>query len=175
MFFKPKVCQTFGALQPLNVLQKIENNPVQGWTITQGPPLKTYVYLNKWTDGKNIKQRWTSVSAHEHPWTPMTTHDHPWPPMNLNVFRFVFIDFFQNNAVCKLYVQPLFSKWLIYHPGCLVLNVFKSKYVVETNWKIMICVFLSCAGLAPRKNYPLRLLQHIFIYRYKYIDLYINK
>ena len=164
MFFKPKVCQTFGVFQPWNVLQKIENNPVQGWTITQGPPLKTYVYLNKWTDGKNIKQTWTPVSAHEHPWTPMTTHEFKCIPL-------CFHWFFQSNAVCKLYVQPLFSKWLIYHPGCLVLNVFKSKYVVETNWKIMICVFLSCAGLAPRKNYPLRLLQHIFIYRYKYIDL----
>ena len=156
MFFKPKVCQTFGVLQPLNVLQKIENNPVQGWTITQGPPLKTYVYLNKWTDGKNIKQTWTPVSAHEHPWTPMTK--------NLNVFRCVFNDFFQNNAVCKLYVQPLFSKWLIYHPGCLVLNVFKSKYFVETTWKIMICVFFILCWFSTQKKLSIAIVAaHFYI------------
>ena len=110
-------------------------------------------------------------NKHEHRWAPMNTHEHPWPPMNLNVFRCVFIDFskamqfanymsslcFQNGWFIILGVWS----WMFLSQSILLKQLEKSWYVC----------FLSCAGLAPRKNYPLRLLQHIFIYRYKYIDL----
>ena len=56
--------------------KKNKDNPVQGWTITQGPPLKTYVYLNKWMDG--TKKHQTNMNTGEHPWTHMNTHDHQW-------------------------------------------------------------------------------------------------
>ena len=135
MFFKPKVCHTFGVLQPLNVLQKIENNPVQGWTITQGPPLKTYVYLNKWTDGKNIKQTWTPVSAHEHPWTPMTK--------NLNVFRCVFNDFSKTMQFANYMSSLCFQNgWFI------ILGVWSWMFLsillkqLEKSW--YVCFFNLC-------------------------------
>ena len=144
--FKPKVCQTFGALQPLNVLQKIENNPVQGWTITQGPPLKTYVYLNKWMDGTK-----KTSNKHEHRWAPMNAHEHPWSPMNLNVSHWFFIDFPKH---CSL--QFIFSVFVFLNGWFIILGVWScvvlSQSILFTKLENHNSVFFILAGLEPRKT-----------------------
>ena len=150
-FRKVFFSQALWVLQPLNALKKIGNNPVQGWTITQGPPLKTYVYLNKWMDGKKHEHRWAPMNAHEH----LTTHE-------LKCIPLIFQWFFQNNAVSKLYFQFLFLKLLIYHLGCLAVRVFKSKHFIKKSEKWWYVFFIQC-WFGNQKNYPLPLLQHMFI------------
>jgi hypothetical protein len=109
----------------------------------------------------------------------MNAHEAPGAPMNSNVFcDFSWNPFFHTNAACKLYGQPLFSQLLIYHLGRLVLHVFNSwKFCFKQMLKNNVCFPPFCAGLAPRKNCPLPVLQHMSICRYTCIDFkkYVNR
>jgi hypothetical protein len=54
--------------------------------------------------------------------------------------------------------------------GVLVLHGLNSMKFCLKNVKNNVCFPPFCAGLAPRKNCPLPVLQHMFICRYTCID-----
>ena len=138
-------------------------NPVQSWTVTQGPPFQSHFFkIKKWVVLKTIKQSNKQTTKQpnnqaktdEHQWAPMNAHEAPGAPMNSNVFcDFSWNPFFHTNAACKLYGQPLFSQLLIYHLGRLVLHVFNSwKFCFKQILKIMFVSLHSVLVWRPEKK-----------------------
>ena len=167
MFFKPRVCQALGVLQPLyKCIAKKKSKTIQSKVEQSLRDLllkPMFISINGWMEQKH-KQTWTPVSAHERTWTPMTTNEFKciplishWFSKTLQFAIYIFsLCFFFNGCFIILGV------W-----SCVVLSqsILFTKLENHDSFVFILCWF------GTQKNSPLPLLQHMFIYRYKHIDL----
>ena len=121
-----------------------------------------FISINGWME-KHTKQKWTPVSAHERTWTPMTTHEFKCIPL---IFHW-----FSKTLQFAIYIFSLcfLNGWFIILGvwSCVVLSQSSLFQKLEIH---DILFFILC-WFGTQKNYPLPLLQHMFIHRYKHIDL----